>query len=75
MAFVQFVKASRKTGEREAASTFGERFSFEARGAGFVRGEPTEVDRAAAAEALARVEDAVTSGEWDMVKKPIHQIF
>ncbi len=65
--FVQFLKSSRGTGEEAAAAAMGERFRFEAMGAGFVRGEPTDADRAAAAEALARVEDAVASGEFDMV--------
>jgi cob(I)alamin adenosyltransferase len=65
--FVQFVKSARGTGEEEAARAFGERFSFEAMGAGLVRGEPDDDDRAAAAAALARVEEAVASGGSDVV--------
>jgi cob(I)alamin adenosyltransferase len=65
--FVQFLKSSRGTGEETAAAAMGERFSFEALGAGFVRGEPTDADHAAAAEALSAVEKAVASGEFDMV--------
>jgi len=64
---VQFVKSSRGTGEQEAARALGERFTFEAMGAGFVRGEPTDADRAAAVEALQRVEGAVASGDYGMV--------
>ena len=65
--FVQFVKSARGTGEEEAARAFGERFRFEAMGAGFVGGEPTDADRAAAGEALGRIEEAIGSGEADMV--------
>jgi cob(I)alamin adenosyltransferase len=65
--FVQFVKSARGTGEEAAAAALGERFRFEALGAGFVRGEPTDADRAASAEALTRVEEAVASGQFDMV--------
>jgi len=64
---VQFVKSSRGTGEQETAHALGERFTFEAMGAGFVRDEPTDADRAAAAEALERVERAVSSGDYGMV--------
>jgi len=64
---VQFVKSSRGTGEREAARALGERFAFEALGAGFVRDEPTDADRAAAAKALQRVKGALASGDYDMV--------
>ncbi len=65
--FVQFVKSARGTGEGEAASALGERFGFESLGAGFVRGEPTDEDRAAAGTALARVEEAVSTCGFDMV--------
>jgi len=65
--FVQFVKSARGTGEEKAAAALGERFGFEAMGAGFVRGEPTDADRAAAGAALARVQEAVASGERDVV--------
>lgn len=67
VAFIQFVKSARATGEEAAAAAMGERFAFEALGAGFVGGKPTDADRAAAATALVRLEESVRSGGLDVV--------
>ncbi len=67
VAFIQFVKSRRDTGEARAASELGERFRFLVLGAGFVRGEPDEEDRESASNALAEAEKIVRSGDFDLV--------
>ena len=67
VAFLQFVKAKRDTGEAKAASGLGERFRFLPMGAGCVHGEPSDEDREAASRALAEAVSAVRSGEFDLV--------
>jgi len=67
VAFVQFVKAKRDTGEARAVAELGERFRFMPMGAGCALGEPTDEDREAGSRALEEIEGAVGSGGFDLV--------
>jgi len=63
---IQFVKAD-PSGEREAAARLAPDLTIRPMGRGWVTGEPTDSDRAAAREALAEVRRLVTGAEPALV--------
>ena len=69
---LQFIKGNWKYGELKTAEALAPRLIIRPLGEGFVQRtqeqrEEKEAHQAAAAEALKEANDALTSGEWDMV--------
>lgn len=67
VAFIQFIKKASRTGEELAVKQLGERFIFEAIGAGFIGGKPRPCDLEAARVALQEAERLARSGCVDML--------
>jgi cob(I)alamin adenosyltransferase len=67
---LQFLKGSWHYGELEAVKAFGDRFVMKQLGRGFVKvggAEPDPEDVRMVEEAWAESEQAILSGEWDLV--------
>lgn len=64
---IQFLKANERTGECMLAERLGPQFTLKTMGAGFVIGEWSEEDIAAAREAWEAAKEAIASGDCDMV--------
>ncbi|EGO62807.1 cob(I)yrinic acid a,c-diamide adenosyltransferase [Acetonema longum] len=67
---IQFIKGGWKYGELAAAQQLGPRFIIRQMGEGFVKGatqDKATEHRQAAAEALKAAEEAMSSGQWDMI--------
>ena len=64
---VQFIKADRACGELKALKRFDDLVDVRTMGVGFIPGEPTEEDRAAALEAWALAAERIAAGAHDMV--------